>query len=233
MRFHFCVEYTKLKLRKKTVLLNFYCNHHTVGIAINKHVDKLEPPVSVCCLLPSPRLPLSASPPSSCNKGYIDNFSKRVPVFPHSPASDMFFLAPHTSTFVIHSAHFNKLETLETGIAVMFWFAFETRVPTIIFQNTRELFDSRAEENPKITCSLETHALAIKSRLFVNERLCWFICCRVRGYNRSARACALVCVRSVSIVCLCVRLGKGQRDTVLHITALQMAVVSGCDSESE
>lgn len=116
----------------------------------------------------------------------------------------------------------------------MFWFAFETlTVPTIIFQNTRELFDSRAEENPKITCSLETHALAIKSRLFVNERLCWFICCRVRGYNRSARACALVCVRSVSIVCLCVRLGKGQRDTVLHITALQMAVVSGCDSESE
>lgn len=29
--------------------------------------------------------------------------------------------------------------------------------------------------------------------------------------------------------CVC----KGQRDTVLHITALQMAVVSGCDSESE
>lgn len=32
-------------------------------------------------------------------------------------------------------------------------------------------------------------------------------------------------------VCVCVC--KGQRDTVLHITALQMAVVSGCDSESE
>lgn len=68
---------------------------------INKHVDKLEPPVSERCLLPSPRLPLSASPPSSRNKGYIDHVSNRVLVLPHGPASDMFFLAAHTSTFVI------------------------------------------------------------------------------------------------------------------------------------
>lgn len=77
---------------------------------------------------------LSASP-ASCNKGYIDHVSKRVSVFPHGPASDMFFLAGRPSTFVIHSAYFNKLETLETRIAAMFWFAFETlTVPTIIFQ---------------------------------------------------------------------------------------------------
>lgn len=48
----------------------------------------------------------------------------------------------------------------------------------------------------------------------------------------------LVVVRKVMVrVCTCARSCarpcKGQRDTVLHITALQMAVVSGCDSESE
>lgn len=58
----------------------------------------------------------------------------------------MFSLAGWASTFVIHSAYFNKLETLETRIAAMFWFGFETlTVPTIIFQNTGELFDSWAE----------------------------------------------------------------------------------------
>lgn len=96
----------------------------------------------------SPRL-LSLSPSPSCNKGYIDHVSKRVSVFPHGPASDMFFLAGPTSTFVIHSAYFNKLETLETGIAAMFWFGFETlTVPTIIFQNTGELFDSLSGIKP-------------------------------------------------------------------------------------
>lgn len=40
-----------------------------------------------------------------------------------------------------------------------------------------------------------------------------------------------VCDCVVARACVCV--GKGQRDTVLHITALQMAVVSGCDSESK
>lgn len=96
----------------------------------------------------SPCLPLSSPPlPSpSCNKGYIDHVSKRDSVFPHGLASDVFFLAGRTSAFVIHSAYFNKLETLETRIAAMFWFGFETlTVPTIIFQNTAELFDSRAE----------------------------------------------------------------------------------------
>lgn len=52
-----------------------------------------------------------------------------------------------------------------------------------------------------------------------------------------AHVCALIRVRVcecvVACVCLSVCLCKGQRDTVLHITALQMAVVSGCDSESE
>lgn len=75
----------------------------------------------------SPRHPLSPplsplSPSPSCNKGYIDHVSKRDSVFPHGPASDMFFLAGRASTFVIHSAYFNKLETLETRIAAMFWF---------------------------------------------------------------------------------------------------------------
>lgn len=98
----------------------------------------------------SPRLPLSSPTPPlpspSCNKGYIDHISKRDSVFPHGHASDVFFLAGPTSAFVIHSAYFNKLETLETRIAAMFWFGFETlTVPTIIFQNTAELFDSRAE----------------------------------------------------------------------------------------
>lgn len=116
-----------------------------VDTVVNKHVHKHEPTVSVCCLL------IPASPPSfslspSCNKGYIDLVSKRDPVFPHGPASDMFFLAGRTSTFVIHSAYFNKLETLETRITAMFWFGFETlTVPTIIFQNTGELFDSHVE----------------------------------------------------------------------------------------
>jgi len=100
--------------------------------------------LSPCLPLSSPSA-LPASPPS-CNKGYIDHVSKRVSVFPHGPASDMFFLAGWTSTFVIHSAYFNKLETLGTRIAAVFWFGFETlTVPTIIFQNTAELFDSRAE----------------------------------------------------------------------------------------
>lgn len=42
---------------------------------------------------------------------------------------------------------------------------------------------------------------------------------------------ACMCACEVARACACV--GKGQRDIVLHITALQMAVVSGCDSESE
>lgn len=98
-------------------------------------------------LSPRPCLPLfSLSPSPSCNKGYIDHVSKRNSVFPHGPASDMFFLAGRTSTFVIHSAYFNKLETLETRIMALFWFGFETpTIPTIIFQNTGELFDSHAE----------------------------------------------------------------------------------------
>lgn len=68
-----------------------------------------------------------------------------------------------------------------------------------------------------------------------------FICCRVNGDTVSGYA--VVCVRVHTPVCAaawlcacaraCVCVGKGQRDTVLHITALQMAVVSGCDSESE
>lgn len=102
------------------------------------------PPTLLHPPTPIPTLTLSPSP--SCNKGYIDHVSKRDSVFPHGPASDMFFLAGSTSTFVIHSAYFNKLETLETRIAAMFWFGFETlTVPTIIFQNMGELFDSRAE----------------------------------------------------------------------------------------
>lgn len=56
----------------------------------------------------------------------------------------------------------------------------------------------------------------------------------VCGFER-AHVCALICVRVCEWLCgcLCVCVCKGQRDTVLHITALQMAVVSGCDSESE
>lgn len=101
--------------------------------------------LSVYTVSLSPPHPL-LSPSPSCNKGYIDHVSKRDSVFPHGPASDMFFLAGQTSTFVIHSAYFNKLETLETRITAMFWFAFETlTVPTIIFQNIAELFDSHAE----------------------------------------------------------------------------------------
>lgn len=46
-----------------------------------------------------------------------------------------------------------------------------------------------------------------------------------------AHVCALLCVGVCG--CVSVLVCKGQRDTVLHITALQMAVVSGCDSESE
>lgn len=42
-----------------------------------------------------------------------------------------------------------------------------------------------------------------------------------------------ICVCDCVVARACVCVGKGQRDTVLHITALQMAVVSGCDSESE
>lgn len=48
-----------------------------------------------------------------------------------------------------------------------------------------------------------------------------------------AHLCALVRVRVCDRLWLPLRVCKGQRDTVLHITALQMAVVSGCDSESE
>lgn len=43
------------------------------------------------------------------------------------------------------------------------------------------------------------------------------------------QGCVSDCVVASACACVC----KGQRDTVLHITALQMAVVSGCDSESE
>lgn len=51
--------------------------------------------------------------------------------------------------------------------------------------------------------------------------------------HKSAPSAVHGCVsdRAVAYVCVCA--GKRQRDTVLHITALQMAVVSGCDSESE
>lgn len=73
-------------------------------------------------------------------------FLKETLYFHMASASDMFSLAGQTSTFVIHSAYYNKLETLETRMAAVFWFAFETlTVPTIIFQNTGELFDRRAE----------------------------------------------------------------------------------------
>lgn len=103
--------------------------------------------LSLCVVSSPPTVPPSTPLPSpSCNKGYIDHVSKRDSVFPHGLASDVFFLAGRTSAFVIHSAYLNKLETLETRIAAMFWFGFETlTVPTIIFQNTAELFDRRAE----------------------------------------------------------------------------------------
>lgn len=73
-------------------------------------------------------------------------FLKETLYFQPVHAFDVFFLAGQASTFVIHSAYFNKLETLETRIAAMFWFGFETLlVPTIIFQNMGELFDSWVE----------------------------------------------------------------------------------------
>lgn len=63
-------------------------------------------------------------------------------------------------------------------------------------------------------------------------------CERLR--RQSASSGSNVCLRThacplarLRAACVCVRVFKGQRDTVLHITALQMAVVSGCDSESE
>lgn len=67
-------------------------------------------------------LPPTVLPPApypSWNKGYIDHVTKKT-VFPHGLASDVFFLAGQMPAFVIHSAYFNKLETLETRIAAMF-----------------------------------------------------------------------------------------------------------------
>lgn len=60
----------------------------------------------------------------------------------------------------------------------------------------------------------------------------WVICCCVKGYAAIARVRVHIMCEWPQ-VCARVRARKGQRDTVLHITALQMAVVSGCDSESE
>ena len=71
-----------------------------------------------------------------------------------------------------------------------------------------------------------------KNLRYVNVCLRRFIYCRVNGDAARSYTCEGVCV-CVGCVCVCVCVCKGQRDTVLHITALQMAVVSGCDSESE
>ena len=92
------------------------------------------------------------------------------------------------------SIFFNKLETLGTSIAAMFWLGFETlRSSQLYFKTRPNCLTAKQRKAPKLTFSLGTHALSIITKHYVNVNLDWFICCPV-----NSGACVFVC-RSVCV----------------------------------